>query len=225
MSDDDLASSPLPLQPVVLSMEVDDDDSFESYYRLRLGTQVKYVTISPGTFDRDTLSFPVPSLPRFPDNEEWTIAYLSRDETSGELKTTVSSPTRLGIHQWHQTRIDCLDLEKTKSLTPMVFQAVSHSTILPSDTMITKIARFEWEMPRMEQETRAYQLLEGSRLAPRFLGHIHENGRVMGFLLEKLEGRSASIQDLDACETALGKLHELGLLHGDANRYNFLFTE
>lgn len=91
--------------------------------------------------------------------------------------------------------------------------------------MITKIARFEWEMPRMEQETRAYQLLEGSRLAPRFLGHIHENGRVMGFLLEKLEGRSASIQDLDACETALGKLHEFGLLHGDANRYNFLVTE
>lgn len=82
MSDDDLASSPLPLQLLVLSMEVDDDDSFESYYRLRLGTQVKYVTISPGTFDRDTLSFPVPSLPRFPDNEEWTIAHLSRDETS-----------------------------------------------------------------------------------------------------------------------------------------------
>ncbi|EKJ75766.1 hypothetical protein FPSE_03946 [Fusarium pseudograminearum CS3096] len=221
---DDQASSPLPLQPVVLSMEVHDDDSFESYYRLRLGTRVKYVTTSPGTFDRDTLSFPVPSLPCFPDNEEWTIAHLSRDETSGELKTSVSSTTRPGIHQWHQTRIDCLDLEKTKSLTPMVFETVSHS-ILPSDTMIAKIARFEWEMPRIEQETRAYQLLEGSGLAPRFLGHIHENGRVMGFLLEKLEGRSASFQDLDACETALGKLHELGLLHGDVNRYNFLVTE
>lgn len=91
--------------------------------------------------------------------------------------------------------------------------------------MIAKIARFEWEVPRIEQETRAYQLLEGSGLAPRFLGHVHEDGRVMGFLLEKLEGRPASLQDLSVCEAALGKLHGLGLLHGDVNRYNFLVTE
>lgn len=47
----------------------------------------------------------------------------------------------------------------------------------------------------------------------------------MGFLLEKIEGRHASIEDLDICEIALGKLHDLGLLHGDANRYNFLIAE
>lgn len=62
-------------------------------------------------------------------------------------------------------------------------------------------------------------------MAPRFLAHVHENGRIIGFLLEKIEGRSASFQDLSACETALGKLHELGLVHGDVNRYNFLVTE
>ncbi|KAJ8123737.1 hypothetical protein ONZ43_g381 [Nemania bipapillata] len=91
--------------------------------------------------------------------------------------------------------------------------------------MIAKIASFEWELPRIEQETRAYQLLEGSGLAPRFLAHIHENGRIMGFLLEKLEGRSASIQDLSGCEAALRKFYELGFVHGDVNRYNFLVTE
>lgn len=68
-------------------------------------------------------------------------------------------------------------------------------------------------------------MLEGSGLAPRFLGHIHENGRIIGFLLEKMEGRFASFQDLRTCETALGKLHELGFKHGDVNRYNFLITE
>lgn len=88
-----------------------------------------------------------------------------------------------------------------------------------------KIAWSEWELPRIEQETRAYQLLEGSGLAPRFLGHVHENGRIMGFLLEKIEGRPASFQDLGTCETALRKLHELGLIHGDVNRYNFLITK
>lgn len=54
------------MQPVILSMEVDDDDSFESEYRLRIESQVKYLIISPGTFDRDTLSFPIQSLPNLP---------------------------------------------------------------------------------------------------------------------------------------------------------------
>lgn len=76
--------------------------------------------------------------------------------------------------------------------------------------MIAKIARFEWEVPRIERETIAYQLLEGSGPAPRFLAHIHENGRIMGFLLEKLEGRHASIQDLSACEAVPKSFHERG---------------
>lgn len=91
--------------------------------------------------------------------------------------------------------------------------------------MIAKIPRFEWKLPRIEQETRLYQLLEGSGLAPRFLGHVHENGRIMGFLLERIEGRPASLQGLIACEAALEKLHGLGLIHGDVNRYNFLVTD
>src|SRR5687768_5342149 len=70
MSDDRTASPPL-MQPVILSMEVDDEDSFESEYRLQIGNQVKYLIISPRTFNRDTLSFPIQSLPRLPYNEEW----------------------------------------------------------------------------------------------------------------------------------------------------------
>ncbi|KAK4179774.1 hypothetical protein QBC36DRAFT_343483 [Triangularia setosa] len=225
----DNATNP-PIQPIIISMEVDDDDSFESEYRLRIGNHVKYLVISPGTFDRDTLSFPLQSLPRLPYNEEWTVAHISRDKTSGDLKISILNRTLAGVNcQWHHTRIDCLELEKTKQLTAMAFEAVSHSILpitLPSPaTMIAKIARFEWELPRIERETRAYQLLEGSGLAPRFLGHVHESGRIVGFLLEKIEGRSASFQDLSVCETALGKLHKMGLVHGDVNRYNFLVTE
>ncbi|KAK2015964.1 hypothetical protein LZ32DRAFT_113856 [Colletotrichum eremochloae] len=210
-------------------MEVDDDDSFESEYRIRVGNQVKYLFISPGTFDRDILSFPLQSLPPLSYNEEWTVAKISRDKTSGDLKTCLSNRTLAGVKcQWHSTKVDCLELERTKQLTAMVFEA-SQST-LPMNgrsqtTVIAKIARFEWEMPRIEQETRAYQLLEGCQLAPRFLAHVHENGRIVGFLLEKIEGRSASLQDLSICETALGKFHKLGLLHGDVNRYNFIVTE
>lgn len=112
----------------------------------------------------------------------------------------------------------------------MAFEAVLHSNLpilsqSPVTSIIAKTARFEWEIPQIERETRAYQLLKGSGLSPRFLGHIHENGRIVGFLLEKIEGRATSIQDLSICEAALEKLHELGFLHGDANQYNFLVTE
>jgi predicted Ser/Thr protein kinase len=211
-------------------MDVDDDDSVESEYRVRIGNQVKYLVISPGTFDRYTLSFPLYSLPSLPYNEDWTVAHISRDETSGDLKTSISNRTLAGVScQWHHTRVDFLELERTKRLTGMAFEAVLHS--IPSipfqspATVIAKIANFEWEVPSIERETRAYQLLEGSGLSPRFLGHIHENGRIMGFFTEKIEGRSACLQDLNICETALAKLHKLGLLHGDVNRYNFLVTE
>ncbi|KAK1973855.1 alpha-galactosidase A [Colletotrichum cereale] len=202
-----------PVQPTILSIEVDDDDSFESEYRIRIENQVKYL-----------------SLPHLPYNEEWSIANISRDQTTGDLKTSLSNRTLVGVKcQWHHTQVDCLELEKTKQLTAMAFEALPHPTLPikpPSPaTIIAKIARFEWELPRIEQETRAYQLLKGSGLAPRFLAHVHENRRIMGFLLEKLEGRSASIQDLSRCETALGKLHNLRLIHGDVNRHNFLVTK
>ena len=77
----------------------------------------------------------------------------------------------------------------------------------------------------METETRIYQLLEGTGLAPAFLGHVDENGRVIGLLLEKAEGRFASIDDINECKTALQQLHKLGLQHGDVNRHNFLVDE
>ncbi|KAH9996181.1 alpha-galactosidase A [Xylariaceae sp. FL0662B] len=226
----------LPMEPIILSMEVDVDveDAFESEYRLRIGNQVKYLVVSPRTFDSDTLSFPLGSLPRLPYNEEWTVARISRDQVSGELKNSISNRPLASVkRQWHPTRVDCLELEKTKQLTVMAFEAVfSHSTLppialptSPPATVIAKIARFEWELPRVEQETRAYQLLEGSGLVPRFLAHVHENGRIVGFLLEKVDGRSALIEDLSVCEAALGELHKRGLVHGDVNRYNFLVTE
>jgi hypothetical protein len=49
--------------------------------------------------------------------------------------------------QWHHAKVGCLELDKTKQLTAMAFEAVSIS-ILPiapsvSATMIVKIARFE----------------------------------------------------------------------------------
>lgn len=212
-------------------MDVDDDDSVESEYRLRIGKQVKYLTIAPGTFDRDTLSFPSSSLPPLPKDTEWTMACISRGQESRDLRAILSNRALAGVKcSWHQTRNDCLELQRTAQLTSTAYEATLHSDLLagrPSTpvTVVVKAARFEWEVARIGRETRAYQLLGGTGVASRFLAHVHENGRIMGFLLEKVEGRSASIQDLKVCEGALGRLHELGLVHGDVKWCNFLVQE
>lgn len=45
---------------------------------------------------------------------------------------------------------------------------------------------------------------------------------MIGFLLEKVEGTAASIEDLPKCKQVLGQLHDMSVIHGDVNRYNFI---
>jgi hypothetical protein len=59
-------------------------------------------------------------------------------------------------------------------------------------------------------------------VAPAFLGHLIENGRVIGLWLEKVDGGFASIDDLPQYKKALCGLHGMGLVHGDVNRFNFI---
>ncbi|KAF0642223.1 hypothetical protein NXS19_008448 [Fusarium pseudograminearum] len=215
-----------PTDPVILDLEIDERNLPSSRYRLRVGNQVKYLTVSPGTFDRDTLESPLKFFPRLLVGEEWTVARFSRNKSSGDLNISASNRTLPGVDRlWHHTRVSCFDLEEIAVFTPTVREVVDRSMPLPRNTMIATMARFEQELPSIKKETRAYQLLEGSGLAPRFLGHIHENGRVVGYLRDKLEGRPASLHDLDGCEAALGRLHDLEILIGDVSRGNFLITE
>lgn len=67
-------------------------------------------------------------------------------------------------------------------------------------TAIAKYARFGWEIGYYQAETEAYSWLEGHGIRPRFLGHLKEEDRIIGFLLEKVQGRHATIQDLVGCE-------------------------
>lgn len=90
------------------------------------------------------------------------------------------------------------------------------------------MAIFEWWIPRVEHETMIYETIakhqspDEQPIAPEFLGHLTENGRTVGFLMERVDGDYASLDDLPACEAALRRLHTMGLVHGDANRFNFV---
>lgn len=60
-------------------------------------------------------------------------------------------------------------------------------------------------------------------IGPQFLGHLTENGRVIGILMEYVnDARHAGAQDVEICREVLSQLHQLGVRHGDTNRFNFL---
>ncbi|KAJ5543358.1 hypothetical protein N7461_009361 [Penicillium sp. DV-2018c] len=155
------------------------------------------------------------------------MAYVTRDPSSGEVAMKLQQKILNGItHLWHPVLIDCLELKRIKQFTATTYEATYSGeeslVTMSSPVVIVKVARFEWELPRLSQETLIYRSLEDRGLAPRFIGHVHEHGRVIGFMLEKLEGREANIKDLSSCQSALQRLHDLGIVHGDANRYNFI---
>lgn len=207
----------------ILNQLIDDE---EGIYRVRARSRVHYLTIPSNVFDDSTMCRPyllIPQLPDFPDHE-WTKMHITRDHETQKLTTTLSSEPLPGIHHlWHPTFVDVL------SLTPIRrYQQRVREVLYSGKPAIAKIACFDTELRYIERETWAHQILVENRLpeegpfAPAFLAHLTENGRVMGYLMEKAEGEFAGPQDLSRCQQLLRRLHALGLVHGDVNRYNFV---
>lgn len=217
------------LQPEMISMDFSTGGRDNCYYRIRAGTHVKYVTVEPGALDAESLmDMPLQFesiLPPLPySDDSWTQALISRSTSTGELRATFSQERLPAVDSvWHPTLIDPMQLRKTERLTMLAEEAVWQCESHEPQTVIAKMARFSWEIQYMEAETSIFKHLAALQIGPRFLGHIHENGRVIGFALEKLlDRRPARPADLAACQAALGRLHAHGILHGDVNRYNFL---
>lgn len=121
---------------------------------------------------------------------------------------------------WHPVSIDHLELQRLESVRHTLHR-VSHPAF--PTPVLAKFAQFPWEIPYFAAETTAYSWIHGRGIGPAFLGHIHEDGRVIGFLLEELRGvRTAEPRDLEACGVILERLHGLGIKHCDINKHNFL---
>ncbi|KAG1877477.1 alpha-galactosidase A [Suillus subluteus] len=205
----------------ILSMYVDtsDIDAEESIYCLRIGSQVKYVTIEPGTFPSDVLSFPMDLLPLLPPLPpgNWVQARVARGPHSNPIAQLMDITLPGVREQWHSNRVDDLSLPLVKIITSRV-RVVQYA----SRSVIAKIARFHFEIAQMERETAVYRTIDGRDVGPAFLGHIVEGGRVIGFLVDQVHhGRPAGPEDLRECRDAVQRLHAVDIIHGDPNKYNF----
>lgn len=214
----------------VLSMDVNylgNPAASASYYRILIdGQYIRYIHIDPDVYGQDVVEFPpllLERLPPLPSHLNWNITHITRSPTGEINASSRREESREVTRLWHPKLVDILSLKMINQRTTRVSEVVYESS-----AAIAKIAGFDWEIKYAEDETLAYSLLDGRGIGPKFLGHLTEGGpkgRVIGLLIEKLEGRTAGIGDLVACREVLKALHALGFIHGDVNRYNFMITE
>ena len=210
----------------ILDQEVDKSGIIKSEYRIIIGEKyIRYIFVDPEVFSAEILTSPdalLDHLPPLPAGE-WKQVRISR-KPKGEGGEVYLEPTSGGTAEvetvWHPRRVDVLSIQDKfeNDLSTLV------KTVTLGDGVraVAKIARFDFEIPRIEQETKVYKTIEGKEIGPAFLGHITEEGRVMGFLIEYVEGEKAGRKHLEACRSLLKRLHGFGIAHRDCNRYNFL---
>lgn len=210
----------------LLQCSVDEDD--ESHFRFLCDKKhIKYVTIAAGLFTADDMCFApalIPLLPSFPPGD-WNCGYVEQDleHHKPHFARVVKEVLPAIKNAWHSTHLDYLSLTYGKKLRSNVYEATSPTF---DTTVVAKFARFDWEIEQLDRECETYQWIDGQHIGPEFLGHIVEEGRVIGFVMEHiLNAQHASPNDLEACQEKLSSLHRLGILHGDANRFNFLVKD
>jgi RIO-like serine/threonine protein kinase len=76
---------------------------------------------------------------------------------------------------------------------------------------------------------KAYKALEerGCYLVPRLTAYVFERSQeqIIGFTCEELQGRVAGPNDCEDCKSSLAKFHTYGIVHGDVNKFNIMFTD
>ncbi|KAG6176676.1 hypothetical protein E4U10_000475, partial [Claviceps purpurea] len=221
----------------LLDLEFSVDETDDSHYRFLVdGRYVKYVTTAPGTFGgvkiaERVLGPPVLGklLPPFPVGD-WNDGHVAKDPVTG--KATFIRTEKVQFTEvksvWHNVKLNELDFSPhPEGRLRQGVHVVTHPTINGGEPVLMKRAVWPREncMYYMEIETAAYQWICDKGIGPKFLGHLTEgpNGRIIGFVTEWLDGtRSAEPRDLDGCKKALARLHQLGIKHGDINKFNFL---
>ncbi|GAB7325222.1 hypothetical protein MBLNU13_g09292t2 [Cladosporium sp. NU13] len=154
----------------------------------------------------------LPKLPEFPE-DGWTRIRIVRPSIDAPLEIITTNDPLPEVETRHRSNV--------------------YEVLCRGIPAISKIAAFDWQISSLERETWAYSVLDQNqrleldepKISPRVLGHLPECGRVMGILLERLDGEFASADDLPNCSSTLGRLHEIGLVHGDVNRYTFIVDD
>lgn len=210
----------------LLQASVDPDD--QSEFRVLVdGKFVKYLIIDPGLYDVGDMCFGpslISMLPSLPPGD-WNKGHISHNISTGRPHFARVSKVQLPkvADVWHPLQIDHSELCMGQKLRSNVYEATCPGF---DSKVIVKFARFAWETPQLDAETSAYRWIQNHQIGPKFLGHLTEEGGVIGFIIERITScRHATPGDLSLCQQTLSKLHRLGIKHGDINKHNFLIHD
>lgn len=213
-------------QDIQLHACLADPDAPSEYRFLVDEKNIKYITIEPGVIPPEDISFE-PALksllPAFPPGE-WNEGLVVKDKITGSVAfaRTVQADLPSVRNIWNSIKIDHLQLTWIDRIRQNIRLVTCPLFKYP---IVYKFAAFPWQIPITERETTAYSWIYGQGIGPRFLGHVTEAGRVIGFLMENVPGRTAQVEDLDKCQRVLRRLHALQFKHGDVNKHNFLVSD
>ncbi|KAF7616337.1 hypothetical protein AFLA_009834 [Aspergillus flavus NRRL3357] len=208
-------------------LQAELDETGLSFFQLSIHGRIKYLTIGRNIFSTTEMAFG-PSLrsllPEFPPGD-WNDGLIVKDKSTGKpyFARAVRNTFPSVKNQWHEYSVDYSDIKVGKRLQTGIYEAQCPGF---DTVVVAKFARFHWEIRYMESETTAYEWIKDHDIGPRFLGHLVEDGRVIGFLMERISNaRHAVLDDLEACWDTLSRLHALGIRHGDTSRFNFLMID
>ena len=157
----------------------------ESLYRFRKDSYVLYVTLAADCVLLDGYDYGFPPAVRkfLPPTIDMSYNHAFID-SSGNV--TFSIREFKGVTTlWSHNNIDITTLPVVRQIKANCFKVRFNER-----WGIAKFARFDWEIPFIQAETVMYRTLdEHNGIAPKFVGHLHENGRIVGMLLEYIEGR------------------------------------
>lgn len=198
-------------------------DGSSDYRFLIEGQHLKYVTVDADALPQKSLiNFScsprvlATALPPFPPGD-WNIGWIVRCPITGK---TVWGTHELGnVGQirpelcWHPTTLDSADFTIAEHLRQNV-----RIVTCPQfrGRVVYKFAPLPRLISLIERETAMYKGITEVRnsrqkfWAPRFLGHVAEQGRIVGFVMEYIPGRPARDEmDFELCLKALQGLHAL----------------
>ncbi|KAI5306954.1 hypothetical protein KEM56_006183 [Ascosphaera pollenicola] len=210
--------------------------------------QRRRLKVAGGTFDKATIASLDLWLPTLMHtlcrgNKNWNDALVQKSQKTNNLEVIYIRKSFMGIDDMRHYKImdlrDFADAQvlsygmveasyrPTSTQSPAQASRVSIISCMPEPRrVIIKLALNDSFLNDLQHEANVYNHLQdsGYGYAPRFLGYVHECGKVIGFVLEKLNNvrHPSSPEEFEWCELILKMLHCHGLVHGNPDPTHFL---
>ncbi len=208
------------------------------YYRASTGSAIKYLEVRDTKADgfgyNDYQRIPTHQLP----GGDWNVAQLVHTGPDDEL--IVASVSTLALPDvmdaWSGVKVEEESLGRRllasneEVLQMNHYLQFSHLGLGIPELGVPRVLAYTdpwYHYPSvLANENTIRRLIQDAGISTKLLGHVSEKGgRVIGFILEPVAARQAGIEDLEECQAALRKLHELGIAHGRLSRSSFLILK